>query len=496
MNGRVAGVVFCLLLLLSGDVAVWAQQPTNLDAALAQGDDCGDGVPGAVEFVLAATGDTFPHENIQAVGEAQGYDVLFEHVRPFLRAADVGYTNLDGAMLAGAGYTGYPLFNFNPQLATALRNAGVTLVSTANNHILDRGPAGLDATLGVLDANGIAHHGAVRSDAQGVHTPFLPFTLRRDGASIRVAFLSFTWGTNGIPDPYGQVNLLWESNAYGSQGGIRQSVLDAVAAARQASDVVIVAAHWGYEYQFYPDAVQVAGAQALTAAGADVILGTQSHTLQPVDWVEAGGRRALVFYSLANFLASQGPLQAEYWSATSAIVYVGVLREPSGAVRVSGYRYLPTIHIDDDTRPAPVPAAGMDDVIARVRLKMRDPAGLRQISPDPAALGTRVAICPQVALAPTPSALSVAQPITNAVAIRIPARQAQPAPAPALPAWPLVLLVVGGLLGGLVYAVIRDERRHRARYRKRAALRARRRRSQVVSADELLARLLDEPPRP
>jgi len=136
----------------------------------------------------------------------------------------------------------------------------------------------------------------------------------------------------------------------------------------------------------------------MAAAGADVILGAQPHTLQPVDLLTNGSRRTLVIYSLANFLASQGAFQAESFSATSVIFYVGITRHADGSASISGYRYLPTIHVDDDTRPAPIPAQGFDDVIAHVRQEMRDPAGARQLSPDPPAPDALIAICPTLAL--------------------------------------------------------------------------------------------------
>ena len=371
------------------------QRDDGLDRPLLAANMCGAGDPGDVQFTIAATGDTFPHENIQAVAEAQGYDYLFDRVRPFLKAADLAYTNFDGAMLEGSPYTGYPAFNYSPKLATALKNAGIGVVSTANNHIMDRGPEGLDATLKILQQAGIAQHGTAPSGAADQPRPaYLPLTLARDGASVKVAFLSFSWGTNDIPDPYNQVNLLWQSNDYGQQSGIRQSVLDAIAQARREADLVIVAAHWGFEYQFYPDAIQVEGARQMAAAGADVILGAQAHTLQPVDILTNNGRRTLVIYSLANFLASQGAFQAESFSATAVIFYVGVVRHAGGHVSVSGYRYLPTIHVDDDTRPAPIPPQGMEDVIAHVRAEMRDFDGARQVPPDPATLGARVEVCP------------------------------------------------------------------------------------------------------
>ncbi len=385
-----------------GQAAPPAQRSDGLDTPLLAANRCGTGAADDVHFTFAATGDTFPHENIQAVGEAQGYDYIFDHVRPFLQAADIGYTNFDGAMLAGSPFSGYPTFNYNPALAPALKNAGIDLVSTANNHILDRGPEGIDATLTVLQEAGIAQHGTVPSSASAQPRPlYLPITLSRDGVSITIGFLSFTWGTNGIPDPFGQVNLLWESNEYGQQGNIRQSVLDAIAQAQRETDLVIVAAHWGYEYQFYPDASQIAAAQQMAAAGADLILGAQSHTLQPVDIITTGERTTLVIYSLANFLASQGAFQSQFFSATSVIFYAGIVRQADGTVRISGYRYLPTIHIDNDTRPAPIPAQDYAPVLDHVRLMMRDPGGLRQLSPDPSGLGERVEVCPAYSLAPS-----------------------------------------------------------------------------------------------
>ncbi len=395
-------VISCLVLLFStAHAAPQSQRSDGLDVPLPTTDNCGSGAIGETHFTLAATGDTFPHENIQAAAEAKGYDWLFEHVRPYLESADLAYTNFDGAMLDGSPLSGYPTFNFSPRLATALHSAGIDVVSTANNHILDRGPQGLDATLGVLEQNGILQHGAVRSDAAGERPPYLLIPLTRDGVSIRLAFLSFTWGTNGIPDPHAQVNLLWESDSYGQQGTVRQSALDAVARARREADFVVVAAHWGLEYKSYPAGWQVEGARQLAAAGADVILGAQSHTLQPVDLIDTGGRTTLVVYSLANFLASQGPLQAAHYSATSTVFYVGFVRDSSGRVRVTGYRYLPTIHVDYDTRPAPIATGKLPEVIEHVRTIMRDPAGERQVAPEPAQPG--VEICPSLRFAEQPA---------------------------------------------------------------------------------------------
>jgi poly-gamma-glutamate capsule biosynthesis protein CapA/YwtB (metallophosphatase superfamily) len=396
-----AALLLALAAALVAPAPARAQRADGLDQPLLAANRCGPGDDTETHFTIAATGDTFPHENIQAVGEAQGYDVLFDYVRPFLQAADLAYTNFDGATLEGAGYTGYPNFNYNPALVTALKNAGVDVASTANNHILDRGPEGLDATLRVLEANGVLQHGAVPSGTTE-RPPYTRLALSRGGPALSVGFVSATWGTNGIPDPYNQVNLLYQSSEYGQQGGVRPEVLEQIAAADRDNDLVLVAAHFGYEYQFYPDQSQIDAARRMAEAGADIILGAQSHTLQPVDVIDLGSRKTLVIYSLANFLASQGAFQAQYFSATSVIFYIGVARDAEGRARVTGYRYLPTIHVDNDTRPAPIAPGTADDVVAHVRTIMRDPAGAKQLDAAPPPAGAFVDVCAPLTLAEAP----------------------------------------------------------------------------------------------
>ena len=75
--------------------------------------------------------------------------------------------------------------------------------------------------------------------------------------------------------------------------------------ARALADAVVVSIHWGDEYHHQPLPRQREVAARLVEAGADVILGTHPHVLQPVEWVERGGRRGLVAFSLGNFISNQ-----------------------------------------------------------------------------------------------------------------------------------------------------------------------------------------------
>jgi poly-gamma-glutamate capsule biosynthesis protein CapA/YwtB (metallophosphatase superfamily) len=389
-----------LIAILAGWIAVTllpfgAQAQTNnpneYDRALTTANMCGSGAAGEAHFTLAATGDTFPHENIQEAAEKRGYDFLFEQIAPYLKNADIAYTNFDGAMLESAGRSGYPNFNYSPKLATALKNANVKLVSTANNHILDKGPVGVDATLKVLETNGIMQHGAVtQADSAKPRPPYQSFVMQRNGVNLSVGFLSATWGTNGINDPNNQVNLLYTTNNYGQAGEVSPTFLENIAKARRETDIVIVAAHFGFEYNLYPHPSQIEASKKMAAAGADVILGAQAHTLQPVDILNTNGRKTLVIYSLANFLAAQSQNQAQSFSNTAAVFYVGLVKDANGKARVTGYRYLPTQMTNGETQPAPITNDAR--LVNHVRLKMRDPGGLRQVPAEiPKA---RIEVCP------------------------------------------------------------------------------------------------------
>jgi poly-gamma-glutamate capsule biosynthesis protein CapA/YwtB (metallophosphatase superfamily) len=357
---------------------------------------CGAGSSGGdTYFTIAAVGDLLLHYNIIDTANRLGYDYLFDKVRPYLQAADLTYANHEGTSNPNAPYSGdFPIFNYDPRLAKAAAKAGIDIVSTANNHAMDSGPGGVDATIQSLEAAGLAYHGTTARNAK--RQPYQTFELKKNGVTVKGSFLSYTWGTNGIPDPYGQVNELWDSN-----GRVRQSVKDDIAQARRDTELVMVAVHWGNEYEFSPGSQQIQGAKELTAAGADIILGDHPHTLQPVDLIESGGRQAMLIYSLGNFIAAQQRYQAESYTQTSLIFYLGITRQADGKIVLNGYRYLP-IYIENDTRPAPILAGAYPDAYRHILSEMRDPNGLRVVKPDEPTAEPVIPVCPQYTFAEKP----------------------------------------------------------------------------------------------
>ena len=196
--------------------------------------------------------------------------------------------------LAGKPYSGYPAFSSPDELVSGMINAGIDLVGTANNHCCDRGEHGLKRTVSILDSLGLDHFGTYRDEASyGRQNPKL---IRKNGISL--AFLNYTYGTNGIPVPDGTVVSLIEKER------IR---LDLQKAKDSLPDQIIIFIHWGEEYQREPNAFQKDIAHFCFENGANIIIGSHPHVLQPMEWriADSLNPERLVVWSLGNYVSNQ-----------------------------------------------------------------------------------------------------------------------------------------------------------------------------------------------
>jgi poly-gamma-glutamate synthesis protein (capsule biosynthesis protein) len=169
--------------------------------------------------------------------------------------------------------------------------AGYDGCSTASNHSVDRGVAGVTATLGALDANRIAHAGTARSAGEARR-----IELHRVGGAV-VAHLSYAYGTNGMPVPSGAP---WSVNIT----SVPRILADAHRARAAGATFVVVSLHWGQEYQSAPTSQQLSQAKRLLASpDVDLILGDHVHVQQPV---ARFGDKYVVF-GMGNLLSNQSP---------------------------------------------------------------------------------------------------------------------------------------------------------------------------------------------
>ena len=298
-------------------------------------------------LTIAAVGDLLLHHElqIQAYAAEDNFLAVWGEVRDLLALADISYANLEGTTAAGlnrkgvavadpgrvfdrAVYSSYPRFNYHPSLLDDLVKSGIDVVSTANNHALDREPAGVDATIAALDRVGLAHTG---TRARGSAGPWHAIT-RANG--VTVAWLACTFSTNGIADPDGQVLGCFEP-----AGALERQV--AALAATPTIDAVIVTPHWGHEYQPRPSRAQEKLARRLADAGATAVIGAHPHVLQTWETLTAAdGREVPVVYSLGNFASHQPELPRR----SSMVLYLGLTRPPDEKALVHGVRYVP-LHV-------------------------------------------------------------------------------------------------------------------------------------------------------
>lgn len=259
--------------------------------------------PAAVrEFSLAAVGDVIPHRPLLSAsrdGDGHDFGDALARIGPTIAQADVAVANLE-TPLAGAdlGFTGYPLFNAPVELASALVDAGFDVLTTANNHSLDRRERGVRRTIEALDGLGVAHAGTAATAEPGASRAWF------DTDVGRVALLSWTYGTNGILLP---PRRPWLVNTPIDEGRVAEDIRQA---REDGAVLVLLALHWGNEYQAQPAEEQRRLARAFAEAGADAVLGGHPHVLQPAEILELeaeDGRRrqCLVVYSLGNFLSNQ-----------------------------------------------------------------------------------------------------------------------------------------------------------------------------------------------
>lgn len=217
--------------------------------------------------------------------------LIAPEVRRVLAASDVVFGNLE-CTLPGDGRTiaTEPRVIATPELVRAVRLAGFTVVTLANNHAFDCFEPGFLQLRTLLDDIGLRHFGA----GMDLDEATAPAVLEVNG--LRLAFLGAADEQSGVtqfaaPDRPGVAPLDMDRL-------VRQ-----VQELRTRVHHVIVSVHWGEERFLVPSPAQIEMAHALVDAGASLVLGHHPHVLQGL---ELRGKRAIV-YSLGNFFADEVP---------------------------------------------------------------------------------------------------------------------------------------------------------------------------------------------
>lgn len=250
-----------------------------------------------VSFV--AVGDNLIHDTIYEQAAARtsgsGYDFSYdyENVEKYISAPDVAILNQETIISTEHNVSSYPTFNSPTELGEEMLEIGFDVFNIATNHSLDKGEAGLISTINYWKEKKAITTGAYLSKED--MDPIRTNTVN----GVTVAYLGFTELTNGLSLPQDSEVMLIRAH--------NEEILKArIEKAKTFADFVIVNAHWGVEYTHEPNEEQKQLAQKLASWGADVIIGTHPHVIQPVEFIDnEDGRKTLVAYSLGNFISAQ-----------------------------------------------------------------------------------------------------------------------------------------------------------------------------------------------
>lgn len=289
-----------------------------------------------VTINMTVTGDVLCHNTnfwdaYDSKTDSYDFSYVFNDITKYFENADIVVGTLE-ANFAGKNvrYSNYPLFNAPEDLATDLKELGYDVMATANNHCLDKGFSGLVNTLAELDKAGIEHMGtyATQEDSEKY--------LIKDVNGIKMAFLNYTYGTNGIDIPSGKefsVNLIDKEKIKKDLDNVKN----------QNVDVICVNMHWGQEYKLKQNDEQEELADFLFKNGVDLILGSHTHCLEPMEkrtvTLDDGTTKdGFVIYSLGNFMSGQN---ADH-TRQSVILDIKLTKKGNdGSISIDSVEYTP-----------------------------------------------------------------------------------------------------------------------------------------------------------
>lgn len=252
---------------------------------------------------LIMAGDMLVHDKIyneaRKNANNNGYDFkpMLTYIKDIVKDYDLAYYN-EEVILGGTsiGLSSYPAFNSPYEVGLDMIDTGFNMVSLATNHTLDRGIKAIENSLDFWNSTDVYTAGSYKTMEERNNIKI------KEKNNITYAMLNYTYGTNGIKRPNGYESYvnIWDMSNKNSYEEYKNVVKQDIENIRNKVDVLIVAMHFGEEYNFNTTWYQEDSSNFLSSLGVDIIIGTHSHVLGPIKWIN----NTLVIYSLGNFLSA------------------------------------------------------------------------------------------------------------------------------------------------------------------------------------------------
>lgn len=247
---------------------------------------------------FAAVGDNLIHDTVYEQAAARssgGYDFTdaYERIADYIAKPDVAILNQETIISTEHNVSSYPMFNSPVEVGEEMLEIGFDVFNIATNHSLDCGEKGLVSAINFWKSKNAVTCGAYLNADDMSNIPM------NEVNGVKIAYLGFTDSANGLSLPEDSEVILVRA---ADESLLQQRIIKA----KEVADVVVVSAHWGNEYTHEPTDAQRELAEKLAMWGADVIIGTHPHVIQPVEYItNRDGRKTLVAYSLGNFISAQ-----------------------------------------------------------------------------------------------------------------------------------------------------------------------------------------------
>jgi poly-gamma-glutamate synthesis protein (capsule biosynthesis protein) len=249
---------------------------------------------------LLAVGDDLIHGEVYKSGKLSdgtyNFDSFFKNIQEELAWADIKVINQETILVKDEkNYSGYPNFGSPYAIGNAITKAGFNVVLHATNHTYDKGLKGIEQTLAFWKKY------KDQVTILGIHESKKDYTTIKviEENGIKIALLNYTYGLNGKQLPSDKqylVDTLYD----------KDKVENDIEKADTLGDLTIVFVHWGTEYVYDETKYQEDFATLMANAGADLIIGTHPHVVEPLKYIKTTDNRSVpVYYSLGNFISNQ-----------------------------------------------------------------------------------------------------------------------------------------------------------------------------------------------
>lgn len=318
-KGKIALVVFDCLLCLSiviGSMMIVIDNSRIKNGAVYQDSnniaDETDNQPAMLQGTktarLMCAGDNLIHRSIykqannRAYGNGYDFSFAYEGIKDIISLSDIAFLNQETIIDPESEPSSYPLFNSPKELLDEMIEVGFDVFNQSTNHTMDKKLSGALNDLELFKSKeNILLTGLYETREEMLK----PQTREING--ITFSFVGFTEFLNGLSVPSdSDLGLVYLTDKRYSQEEIYSTMKQMIDNAKQASDIVCVSMHWQTEDITAPDESQIQITEKLLEYGADIIIGTGPHVLQPMEYKQNGdGENALVIWSLGNLISCQ-----------------------------------------------------------------------------------------------------------------------------------------------------------------------------------------------